>query len=344
MRGSKYQPLTEYLNRCRLQTFKLSFSEIEQILGFKLPYSAFTYPVWWINGNQTTAVFWLSAGYVITKYSLTEHYAIFSRNEEEAAYHLSKIPEKKYKRKQSDLTETKYRQELMKPVISCEQLIAASEKYVNDIRKDAHARYLSWEHCYAYFQKHRKDPTEEEKDFMCLHLAWYLASWGMLRGGAFLLWKDYKVHLPVINLLIAARYEELNGCSAETLCDAAAVSKIMELSDKITEIYWDETSKNGEGKKASDTLITKILLGTLGCTPAYDRYFKSGLSLSGVAHQSYGRKSLLQLSDFYVQNKEKLEDFRKRISEGRIEYTPMKVIDMCFWQTGFDADPDKENY
>lgn len=337
MRISKYRPLTEYLWKSKQMTIQLTFDQIEQILGFELPQSAFQYSVWWMNTNQTTCVHWLKAGYIITQYNMEEEYVVF-RKSEEAKYYLSKIPEKGKLKTESAGEKTHISIKVPKVAISCDELIAASQKYVDAIRQDDHARYLSWEHCYSYFQTHRKNPTEEEMDFMCLHLAWYLASWGMLRGGAFLLWKDYKVHLPIIQLLISAENEELNACDAEVLCQPTAVKKIMELSEQIVKIYWEATQKSGEGRKASDTLVTKILLGTLGCTPAYDRYFKSGLALSRVANQSYGEQSLLQLANYYVDHREKLERFRRKISEERVEYTPMKVIDMCFWQAGFDTD------
>ncbi len=343
MRSSKYQPLTDYLQNSNRATCYLTFAEIEYLLGFKLPQSAFEYPVFWMNTNQTTCRHWLKAGYIVIQYSLEKQYAVFQRNEESAKYYYSKIPSKRINaHSKVNHKSPNYRTvHTPMPAVSCESLMAASEKYMTAIRKDPHARYLSWEHCYSYFQCHRRNPSDEKIDFMCLHLAWYLASWGMLRGGSFLLWKDYKVHRPVIQLLLSPRYAELNGCSAEILCDTASISKIIELSDKIVSIYWDATSKSGEGRTASDTLVTKILLGTLGCTPAYDRYFKSGLNLSNVANQSFGKRSLMQLASYYVEHKEKLETFRHNISQDRVEYTPMKVIDMCFWQIGYDADPNR---
>lgn len=339
MRISKYQPLTEYLLQCGQTSIQLTFSQIEEIIGVELPHSAYVHSVWWVNSNQTTCVHWLKAGYVITQYSLEKQYAAFRRNEEEASYYLSKMSAQSNNQSIKTHIECQNTHMSREPIITCEDLIAASQKYTNEIRQDAHARYLSWEHCYSYFQSHRQNPSEEELDFMCLHLAWYLASWGMLRGGAFLLWKDYKVHLPVVKLLLSEEYSELNHCTPECLCKESTVEKILNLSNHIVSIYWDITEETGEGKKASETLVTKILLGTLGCTPAYDRYFKSGLSLSGVAHQSFGRRSLLELACYYIQHKAEMENFRKKISENRVEYTPMKVIDMCFWQVGFDADP-----
>lgn len=54
----------------------------------------------------------------------------------------------------------------------------------------------------------------------------------------------------------------------------------------------------------SDTLITKILIGTLGCVPAYDRYFVKGIRSQKIASGTYNIKSILQLVDFYKKNLE----------------------------------------
>ena len=43
----------------------------------------------------------------------------------------------------------------------------------------------------------------------------------------------------------------------------------------------------------SDTLITKILMGTLGCVPAYDRYFIAGIKKEKVSTGNFKNKLLL---------------------------------------------------
>ena len=184
------------------------------------------------------------------------------------------------------------------------------------------------------------DPNDEQIDLMCLHLAWYLASWGMLRGGSFLLQKDYRIHWPIVKLLVSKEYHELYDCPIEKLSDPMVCAKIIELSEKMVELYKGLTIDlgDGEGRNASDTLITKILLGTIGCTPAYDRYFKCGLALSDVAQQRYGQRSMMQLVGYYMDNYAEFESFREEISRDRVAYTPMKILDMCFWQIGFDYD------
>ena len=335
---SKYQPITDYLLNCQDDYCRLTFGKIESLIRDRLPDCAYTYAtVFWNDSNGHYAKHWLKAGCVVSQYDIAQGYVVFKKDATAAEYHLSRIGQKRTGQKQMS---AKVPQRRCCPTISCEELIAASRRYADDMMKDEHARYLSWEHCYGFFQKNRIDPNDEQLDLMCLHLAWYLASWGMLRGGAFLLQKDYRVHMPVVRLLMSDEYQDLYNCSVNQLSSPQVIDKVMDLSQKIVAIYKGLTNDlgDGEGKIASDTLITKILLGTIGCTPAYDRYFKSGLSLSNVAQQRFSEKSMRQLVEYYQDNYDQLETFRKDISRDRVEYTPMKVIDMCFWQIGFDED------
>jgi hypothetical protein len=58
---SKYKPLQEYL--CQV-TVTLSYNEIEEILGFELPESAYTHEQWWENDSgHAQAKAWLNVGW-----------------------------------------------------------------------------------------------------------------------------------------------------------------------------------------------------------------------------------------------------------------------------------------
>ena len=94
------------------------------------------------------------------------------------------------------------------------------------------------------------------------------------------------------------------------------------------------------GRKITDTLTTKILLGTLGCTPAYDRFFNYGLKKYHVAATVLNRDSLNGIASFYMNNFVKLEQVRTLINSRGTLYPQMKIADMCFWQVGFDDATD----
>lgn len=63
-KGDKYSALTTYFEKCDEEKIKLSFSEIERILGFKLADSAYLYSAFWANTESHSIAFgWLDAGY-----------------------------------------------------------------------------------------------------------------------------------------------------------------------------------------------------------------------------------------------------------------------------------------
>ena len=201
----------------------------------------------------------------------------------------------------------------------------------DDIATDPNHRYLSWEYCHAAFKQHRQQHDEATVDFLCLHLAWYLASWGMLRN-SFLMQKDYKIHAAVVTLVNQPEWEMLWDISADKLAQEWYANRIMQLCEAITEAY----VPSGAGIPA-ETLLTKILLGTIGCVPAYDRYFKKALSLTGAAQQSCNARSLMALGKLYIDHRDEFEALRKHCSE-RVEYPAAKVIDMCFFEYGLRND------
>src|SRR3989338_6088675 len=68
-------------------------------------------------------------------------------------------------------------------------------------------RYKSWEHCYNFLKRIKgKKLNNEELDLAQLHLAFYLASWGMYRGSSFILQKDYKVFKNIIKTILSKEY------------------------------------------------------------------------------------------------------------------------------------------
>jgi len=61
-------------------------------------------------------------------------------------------------------------------------------------------------------------------DHLCLHLAFYLASWGMYRGSSKLLQKDYKVHATSVKELMKKEY--INLCALQCKVLLAADDKM----------------------------------------------------------------------------------------------------------------------
>lgn len=219
-------------------------------------------------------------------------------------------------------------------------ILESSVKFYDTLKKDENGRYRSWEHCYSNFINAR-DNKNAELDYLSLQLAFYLASWGMYRGSSFLLQKDYKIHIPVVKELLKEEHDPLAGIDCVELKRKENQRLLENINAFLDEYYSnirDEVKNIKVRNQLSSTLITKILMGTLGCVPAYDRYFISGIKKQKVASGNYNMKSIIQLVDFYEKNIVELENIRKDMKVNGMAYPQMKILDMAFWQIGLDSD------
>ena len=192
-------------------------------------------------------------------------------------------------------------------------------------KNDKNSRYFSYDHCRKCFIENKNDPSKY--DLIVLNLYAYLASWGMLRN-SFLMQKDYLFNKPVVEILCKSKYSSLLNNSKD-------VDLIIELGNEIRDYYrdkpyWDEKGTKSAIKNATDTLITKILLGTFGCVVAYDQYVTKALRSVGICGM-FNKKSILQLNQFIEDNKPLINIYTDEL--GGL-YTPMKIIDMYFFEKG----------
>lgn len=195
--------------------------------------------------------------------------------------------------------------------------------------RDANARYASFDYCFNHFQQHRSTAKSESDsvgmEASCLQLGFYLASWGMLRGSAELLQRSARHLIPLVSTIADAPKElwelDVDGYDADgldLLLGAAA-----DIRHALRPL------------QASDTLVTKVMLGVFGCVPAFDTYFKKGFGVS-----TFSSGSLRLVGDFYRANAEKIDGLRPPtldFSSGRPTtrlYTRAKVVDMIFFIKG----------
>lgn len=305
MRIYKYQAFQDYLTNSNQEKIELTFAEIEQICGCKLLQSAYNYDECWSNGGHNSfSKSWYHAGYCV-KADRQKEIAVFTKDSG-AVPTTRKVKARKSREYACTL--------------DVQTAVSAISEYYSTTKTGEHTRYLSWEHCRRAFSENWADPSKTK--YLCLHLAWYLASWGMLRN-SFLFQNDYLIHKNVVQKLCSKPYNQLFKESTPNI----------ELIMQATEIV-----RNGYGKyKVTDTLVTKILLGIFGCVPAYDRYFKDGIQRNGLAG-TFDANTLQCLWNYYLENKTYIDSACTEIGIPLDLYTPMKLMDMCFWQIGYNID------
>jgi hypothetical protein len=195
-----------------------------------------------------------------------------------------------------------------------------------------HHRYRSWEHCYRFFRGVAQTNIAAVRDSGALQLGFYLASWGMYRGSSFLLQHDYTVHLKVVDALTTSQFSPLwekeFGAGTDSFTQVPAV---LAAAQAVRNAY-------APFGQPTDTLVTKVLLGTLGCLPACDRFFLFGFKSEGFSYSYLNKPFVERLLDFCQKNTNELREEQARIaSASGLHYPIMKLVDMYFWQIGYEA-------
>jgi biotin operon repressor len=200
-------------------------------------------------------------------------------------------------------------------------------EYVGD--REPTARYASFDYCFNHFQAFREDGrasdlgSPDNLELSCLHVGFYLASWGMLRGSTDLLKRSIKHLVPTIET-IAMMQKDVWELDAHAY-DETSIGLLLDTAASLRTVLPD----------ASNILVTKVMLGVFGCVPAFDTFFKKGFAVS-----TFGRKALRKVASFYQENAETIEahrvatlDFATGTDSGRL-YPRAKVIDMIFFIQG----------
>lgn len=200
-------------------------------------------------------------------------------------------------------------------------------RYLRD--RDPSARYASFDYCFNHFQQHRTavaawgEPIGMEAS--CLHLGFYLASWGMLRGSSDLLRRSARHLVPLIETVAEAPPEvwdlDLDGYDTEGI--HLVYRTALDVRRALRPV------------EASDILVTKVMLGVFGCVPAFDTYFKKGFGVS-----TFSKGSLRLVGEFYRANAPVIDQLRKPTLDfatgqpTKRFYTRAKVVDMIFFIEG----------
>ncbi len=209
-------------------------------------------------------------------------------------------------------------------------------------------RYASYDYCFRYFQANRHQ-LSQNMEISCLHLWSYLASWGMLRGSSKLLTEcSMKVLSDVIKYLDSLPDEDwdldIEDYTNENKC-CRILDIYKEISSRIAKIRIG-SSNNIIGVNATPTLVTKIMLGTLGCVPAFDEYFSEALTKEFSNAQPHcgfctlTLQSMKYIYDLYDANRNVFDtlkinvmDFNGKPIDG-LFYRKIKLIDMYGWSVG----------
>ena len=79
----KYEPLKEFLRRSRTREVRMTFDQIERVIGEKLPPKAQHHRAWWSNSptNNVMTKAWLEAGFRSEQVDMEGRKLVFRRVE-----------------------------------------------------------------------------------------------------------------------------------------------------------------------------------------------------------------------------------------------------------------------
>ena len=77
----KYEPLGQFLRKQKQERIRMSFSDIEKLIGSKLPKSSKSHRAWWSNNptNNVMTKEWLEAGYETEEVELASERLVFRK-------------------------------------------------------------------------------------------------------------------------------------------------------------------------------------------------------------------------------------------------------------------------
>lgn len=115
----------------------------------------------------------------------------------------------------------------------------------------------------------------------------------MYRGSSFLLQHTYTVHRRVVDLIFDPEFNLLwNTDFGACKSDGQHLGTIHDLIERVKAAYKPFVPQAGSAQP-TDTLVTKIILGTFGSLPACDRYFIDGFKHMGQKY-SYLNDSFVE--------------------------------------------------
>lgn len=201
---------------------------------------------------------------------------------------------------------------MTKEKLTSERLQKAYEDYfsyrITDIDYDK--RYSSWDLFYKHFNS-----DENSVNLTGIHLAFYLASWGMFRGSSELLNSGIKKYNDLTKLLIDYKnkgFEEQYN----------AIEKFLGENDI----------------SATQTLITKIMLGSYANTPAIDQFFNKTARkyCVGIYDKDDANKLSIKLNEIFDTSIDNgtIGSFIKNLVLP--DLSREKILDGIFFQIGKD--------
>ncbi len=205
-------------------------------------------------------------------------------------------------------------------------------------------RFTSFDYCYNYFRQ--TDDLTADLEKSCLVLGYFLASWGMMRGGSYLAGKSVYHYKPLIEYLNELKRQKNEIWEIDVDCYSD------DNIQTILNVYAKIKGKLLPDGNSERIVVTKVMLGVFGCIPAFDTNFTSAFNEIADNRKLFNhvdKDSLIFIQQFYLANQNIIDclsnyftttDFAtsEKIS---INYPKAKIIDMYGFAVGKQINEEK---
>ena len=142
----------------------------------------------------------------------------------------------------------------------------------------------------------------------------------MYRGSSFLHQYNHHVHVKAIRVLLKEKHSAL--WVMDSYKHESFIKGVEDLIGDLYLAYRERALAALEGYsegdthtyQPSDTLLSKVMLGTMGCIPAYDDFFRTAIGKQGTGLKSPNKKSLESLLKFIENNEHELNEAKEWVS------------------------------
>lgn len=193
--------------------------------------------------------------------------------------------------------------------------------YIKIAKSITYSRFEAYDICHEQFAKAIRSNVFDY-DNLALHLYAFLSSWGMVCRKSVLLQHNYKFLIDVVKIVCDNKYSLLLDINifATNFNEYTYIDLVIELKNAIAKIL--------NISLKSDTMTSKIMLGTLGCVPAYDTNVKKSLKKLGLCSM-FSDKGLKDLLSFTCSQKNAILQLRTLYKT--LNYSDMKYVDCYLW-------------
>lgn len=198
--------------------------------------------------------------------------------------------------------------------------------FANTTSENSH--YKAWDLCYNFFRNYKEIKRDNKlKDNACLNITAYLSSMGVYN--AHLNKTNYLIHRGAINIILKSRYDvlweyDINDTKLFKWCKQL----IIDLNTELIQYY----SRVCEGIDDLTNLTSHLIMGSMGCLPAFDKYFINGIDFYGFEKHTFCDEAIDEVYSFY---KSYQKQFYNIFSSLDKQIPIMRIIYMFFWQSGY---------